>query len=466
LTPAQLAAVISHELCHIRRRDNLTAVLHMTVETIFWFHPLVWWIGARLVDERERACDEHVLRTIDAPHVYAEGILGVCKRYLDSPIACASGVSGGALRKRLEAIVVNRVGRQLSLTRRVVLTAAAAAALVLPLVAGMAPASLQATSQEQARKFDVASVKPCEQQPVPPGGRSGGGNGSFSPGRAHLNCFVVRNLIDQAYVHNRVNDPDDPLYAWTGLEGILGARPDGTGAQRIRGGPSWVYSDKYTIEATASGLDPSQPRNADRGVMLGPMLRALLEDRFKLKVHQDVEEVPMWALTVAKGGLKVKPITDEGCVTLDPAKDRMPTMDEEIAIMRGGGKPVCGHGVIGGKNGPNEALALGRQTMKGVARMLSVHTDRMILDKTGVEGRFNLYLEFAADDRFRDPLFFKPRGAEAAGPPTAPNVFTALQEQWGLKLEPAKGPRGFIVIDRIERPAPDTPSPGLGGIRH
>src|SRR4030095_9198441 len=105
---------------------------------------------------------------------------------------------------------------------------------------------------------------------------------------------------------------------------------------------------------------------------------------FKLKVHQDVEEVPMWALTVAKGGLKVKPITDEGCVTLDPAKDRMATLDEEIAIMRRGGKPVGGHGVIGGKNGPNEALALGRQTMKGVARKLSGHNAPTLLHNTGV----------------------------------------------------------------------------------
>ncbi len=62
LTPAQLEAVIAHELCHVRRRDNLTAAIHMVVETVFWFHPLVWWIRARLVEERERACDEEVLR--------------------------------------------------------------------------------------------------------------------------------------------------------------------------------------------------------------------------------------------------------------------------------------------------------------------------------------------------------------------------------------------------------------------
>ena len=61
LTPAQWKTILTHELCHVRRRDNLTAAIHMAIEAIFWFHPLVWWIGKRLIDERERACDEEVL---------------------------------------------------------------------------------------------------------------------------------------------------------------------------------------------------------------------------------------------------------------------------------------------------------------------------------------------------------------------------------------------------------------------
>ena len=69
---------MAHEVCHVRRRDNLTAALHMLVEAAFWFHPLVWWLGARLVAERERACDEAVLRLGRRPEAYAEGILKVC----------------------------------------------------------------------------------------------------------------------------------------------------------------------------------------------------------------------------------------------------------------------------------------------------------------------------------------------------------------------------------------------------
>ena len=81
LTAAQFDAVVVHELCHIQRRDNLTASVHMFVEALFWFHPLVWWIGARMIEERERACDEAVLSLGSEPREYAEGILSVCKSF-------------------------------------------------------------------------------------------------------------------------------------------------------------------------------------------------------------------------------------------------------------------------------------------------------------------------------------------------------------------------------------------------
>ena len=77
----------------------------MIVEAMFWFHPLVWWIGVRLLEERERACDEKVLRPGNEPRDYAEGILNVCKLYVESPLVCMSGVTGSDLRKRIQAIL-------------------------------------------------------------------------------------------------------------------------------------------------------------------------------------------------------------------------------------------------------------------------------------------------------------------------------------------------------------------------
>src|ERR1019366_5322292 len=78
LTPPQLEGILAHELRHVQRRDNLTGAIHMLVETIFWFHPLVWWIRTRLMEEREGACDEEVMRMGREPQVYAESILKVC----------------------------------------------------------------------------------------------------------------------------------------------------------------------------------------------------------------------------------------------------------------------------------------------------------------------------------------------------------------------------------------------------
>ena len=108
LTPAQLKTVIEHELCHVRHRDNLSAAIQMLIETVFWFHPLVWWIGKRMVEERERACDEEVLQILTERRTYADAILSICRSYVESPLACVSGVAGANLTKRIEEIMANR----------------------------------------------------------------------------------------------------------------------------------------------------------------------------------------------------------------------------------------------------------------------------------------------------------------------------------------------------------------------
>ena len=136
LTPSQFEAVLAHELCHVRRRDNLFASLHMLVEALFWFHPLVWWIGRRMVEERERACDEGVLSLGNQPRVYADAILNVCKLYVESPLPCVAGVTGADLRRRIEAIMLNHTGRGLSGARKALLASAAAAALAVPVAVG------------------------------------------------------------------------------------------------------------------------------------------------------------------------------------------------------------------------------------------------------------------------------------------------------------------------------------------
>ena len=142
LTPAQLETVVTHEICHVRRQDNFTAAIHMLVEAVFWFHPLVWWIGSRLVDERERACDEEVLQTIDEPGLYAEAIVNVCKQYVESPLVCVAGVSGSSIVKRIDAIMRNDVGTAVPAWKRGLLAIAAACACALPIGIGIMNAPL------------------------------------------------------------------------------------------------------------------------------------------------------------------------------------------------------------------------------------------------------------------------------------------------------------------------------------
>lgn len=140
LGPAELQAILEHELCHVRRRDNLWAAVHMLVEAAFWFHPLVWWIGGRLVDERERACDEAVLESGANPRSYAQGILKVCQFYMASKLACVSGVSGANLKLRLEGIMKNQNAIELTRSKKMLLGLAAVAAFAIPMLAGMSAA--------------------------------------------------------------------------------------------------------------------------------------------------------------------------------------------------------------------------------------------------------------------------------------------------------------------------------------
>ena len=137
LTTQQFQAILKHELCHVERHDNLTAAIHMVVEALYWFFPPVWWIGARMLDERERACDEAVVQSGNDARVYAEGILKVCRSYLANELPCVSGVSGANLKTRLEAIMKNSDVTELSHGRKYVLAIVAFSAVAAPILIGL-----------------------------------------------------------------------------------------------------------------------------------------------------------------------------------------------------------------------------------------------------------------------------------------------------------------------------------------
>jgi uncharacterized protein (TIGR03435 family) len=111
LNDEHIEAILAHELRHARRKDNLTAVIHMMVEAAFWFHPLVWWVERRMVEERERACDEAVVEMGSRPGIYAESLLKACRFCVESPLVCVSGITGADLSKRVLSIMTLRLER-------------------------------------------------------------------------------------------------------------------------------------------------------------------------------------------------------------------------------------------------------------------------------------------------------------------------------------------------------------------
>jgi beta-lactamase regulating signal transducer with metallopeptidase domain len=177
LSAPEMSAVLAHELCHMHRRDNLTAAIHMLVETVFWFYPVVWWLGARLVAERERACDESVLASGNEPEVYAEGILKVCRFYVQSPLDCAAGVSGADLKKRVEEIMINRRLVPVSTAKKIMLATAGTAAIALPFLAGSvaihavavaAPLQSQNNAPAPPTPAEIAQKRTEQRQPRTP----------------------------------------------------------------------------------------------------------------------------------------------------------------------------------------------------------------------------------------------------------------------------------------------------------
>jgi uncharacterized protein (TIGR03435 family) len=420
LTATQLEAVLAHELCHVRRRDNLLAAIHMVVEALFWFHPLVWWIGGRLVEERERACDEEVLRLGSAPHDYAEAILTVCKLYVESPLTCVSGVTGADIKRRIEAIMTDRIVQRLNFAKKLVLATAGLAVLTAPIAIGVLHVPYL-RAQSTGSKFEVASITLCP--PRESGGRSGGDGKSGakravpSPDRLDVACASVANLIEHAY-------------------------GDGGALATISGGPGWINSERYRIDAKADG-----PQSRD--TMAGPMMQALLEDRFRLKLRRESKDVPVYAMTLAKGGLKLQPSAEGSCET-DASKI--------LAAREEGRRPPmrCGSIFFGRKKdapGIVTANALG-MTLATLAQNLSQVMDRPVIDKTGLGGTFNLRVEFLPDDATIGLLARAVLAApDGITPEPGPSIITALQTQVGLRLEPAKGPREFFIVDHIERPS-------------
>jgi uncharacterized protein (TIGR03435 family) len=464
LQDAHLEAILAHEVWHVRRRDNMAAAIHMVVEAIFWFHPLVWWLGSRLMEERERACDEEVQESGGERQVYAESILRTCEFCVESPLACVSGVTGADLKKRIVRIMTERMANKLSFGRKLVLAAFGIGVIAGPVVFGfvnvpqMRAQSTQTTGAPLP-SFEVATVKPSP--PVD---------------MVKLAEQIKAGKMPRFGPHVNASQAE---YTHMSLKELIAAAY--TVRQYQITGPAWLATDRFDIVAKLP--DGASKDDAPK------MLQALLAERFKLAAHRDTQEHPVLALAVGKDGPKLK----ESTATAEPIDEnaplkpgerqmdgpsgpiRMTTNADGSITMNMGAKGTMTVRVDG--QAQTMHLESSMVTMAGFADMLTMHTHiaggggRQVVDMTGLKGNYQVALEISlaevmamAQAAHREAGISSPMppaggGGENNSPASAASepiggssVFASVQKL-GLKLEKRKAAVEQIVIDHVERPS-------------
>lgn len=394
LCPDELEAVLAHERAHVRRRDNLWSAVHGVVECLFWFHPGVWWLGRKLVEERERACDEAVLEAGADREAYASSILRVCRFYVEVPETCAAGVSGGGgLRQRIAGILHGTWGARLGAPQKAMLWGLGAAAFALPLAAGLLLAQSAGPAAFEAASVRIAKV-PSEGIPI---------RFRTDPRRLTVENMPLDAVLAHAY----------------GLE-----------PYQIRV-PHWMHGERLDIEA-----ETATPASSAQMKML---LQPFLIKQFGMKLHWTTTTADLYRLTVAPGGLKIKP---------SPADTSKPIW---LTI------------------GDGTMRITGSATMAGFAELLSQQAGRPVVDATGLSGNYDIDCRFRGSIEALAGQMLPPgvgnfmitvegRGRPGRGPTPppdaagqtlqpAPALSAALPQQLGLRLVSAKGPIKVLVID-------------------
>jgi uncharacterized protein (TIGR03435 family) len=214
---------------------------------------------------------------------------------------------------------------------------------------------------------------------------------------------------------------------------------------QVLNAPDWVTSERYDILAKA-------PEGVAVMRSIAPLLRSLLHDRFTFEAHTETREMPIYELVVARqdrrlgAGIQPSPV-DCTASMMAPAR-RQGSDGGAGAPSPPSDEPPCA-----------QLGTPGRYVMRGfplsqLARILGSPVNRLVVDKTGLAGTWNLVLEFTPDQMPNIASGALPPGVTLP-PPDAPSLFTAIQEQLGLKLESARGPVDVLVVDRIERPSED-----------
>jgi uncharacterized protein (TIGR03435 family) len=214
---------------------------------------------------------------------------------------------------------------------------------------------------------------------------------------------------------------------------------------QLVGAPDWVVNERYDISAKAEAeFSPAMPGGPAGLQQL--MLQSLLEDRFKLMTRRETREMPIFALVLARAdgklGPQIKPSATD-CQAMAAARRGGPPP----GLPQEGERPVCGMRMGFGQ------LAGGGFPLSQLASSLSQTVQRVVIDKTGLSGNFDFDLKWTPDQLPQGP---PPPGVTPPSiDPNGPSIFTAVQEQLGLKLDSQRGPVEVLVIDHVERPTAD-----------
>jgi uncharacterized protein (TIGR03435 family) len=331
---------------------------------------------------------------------------------------------------------------------------------LVPVVGAIFQSAAAPIQSPATPKWEVVSVRPCENTGGG-GGRGGGGGGvpanQADPQLLVMKCQNIWSLVMAAYGNLPDFQPGKPdsgrMYALHTTKII---------------GPPWIGSEhdaaeRFTIEAKAE-------KPVDLKVMRGPMLQTLLEERFKLKLRRENRDIPVLALTVAKGGPKMQPHQEGSCVVLDlelpPALPQTPppgkvfcgAINAEIGGLFTGFLRVPMPGLRPPSTPRRQAVDVKGLTveefLRGLLYTVIASTNTPVVDKTGITGKFDFRVEYG----------FKPQeikqhaqrtGRLESDFDTSPTVFEALEDQLGLKLVETKGPWPHFVVDHVERPSPN-----------
>jgi uncharacterized protein (TIGR03435 family) len=204
---------------------------------------------------------------------------------------------------------------------------------------------------------------------------------------------------------------------------------------RLEGGPEWLRNSDWDIIAT---WDATRVVSVEERA---PMLRRLLEDRFKIALRRETRESPVYALIMARDG---RPGPD--LQKADRPCDAPGRLKFSIQPPEGGQRPPCGILI----SRPANAILGGNTPMQRIAGALGTLVQREVIDRTGLTGEFDIVLRFAFDSAVRPGPVFPD---QPPPPADLPNIFTAVQEQLGLKLESTRAPLDFHIVERAELPA-------------